>query len=93
MDEKQLFSVLVRAIGLAAILHALGTIVFQVSGWLLPAFSLRTAGLSAVGVIGPSLICALVAVVLGAIMMRWPEWLVRLAWLEQLPTIGRMEDY
>jgi hypothetical protein len=42
--------------------------------------------------VAPNLMYGLLLMVLGSTMIRWPQWLVHLAWLENLPTIGRMSN-
>ena len=62
---------------------------FAFAQWGLPATAIRDLSLAYVA---PSLIYGLFAMALGTTMIRWPGWLVHLAWLERLPTIGRMPD-
>jgi hypothetical protein len=88
MSEKQVFGVLVRAIGVFVFLDGLKTVWFAFWQWGIRGTS---AGAFDLLIMGSSLYGVL-SVVLGAIMIRWPDWVVHLAWLERLPTIGRMPD-
>ena len=88
MSEKQMFGVLVRAVGVLVFLEGLRTFWFAFAQWGIPATAIRDLTLA---VEAPSLAYGLFAMLLGSTMIRWPEWLVHLAWLERLPTIGRME--
>jgi hypothetical protein len=83
VSEKQAFSVLVRALGVLVFLVGLRTLWFLFAQGLIPEFHhLIEAANVAYGI---------VATVLGATMIRWPQWVVLIAWLRRLPTIGRME--
>jgi hypothetical protein len=89
MNEKQLFSVLVRAVGIIVFLEGLRTFWLVFVQWALPPINIPGWGLA---LAVPTLSYGLFTVVLGSTMIRWPGWLVHLAWLERLPTIGRMPD-
>jgi hypothetical protein len=84
VTEKQTFGVLIRALGVLVFLDGVRTLWFALAQWAL--FRQVTGAMTA-----PSLIYGLVVVMLGSTMIRWPQWLVHVAWLEKLPTIGRME--
>ena len=85
MTEKQLFSVLVRMAGVLVVLVGLKAVAQNALLYFWPP--------SYHGVEWPKefLYCAVV-LLLGTILVRWPNWVVHLAWLEELPTIGRSED-
>jgi hypothetical protein len=88
MSEKQLFSVLVRGVGLLVFVHGVDAFYLAVVEWYLnfgpPEYLPK--------VLASRVVYGFVAMLLGAIMTRWPQGLVQLAWLERLPTIGRMPD-
>ena len=88
MNEKQAFSLLVRAIGILVFLDGLKVFSTTLLQW---EFQFLMPHDMPFAVVAPSLVYGLLAMLLGAVMTRWPCWLVRLAWLERLPTIGRME--
>jgi hypothetical protein len=90
MSEKQIFSALVRAVGIIVFLEGLRTFWIAFVQYVLPiTFPVPGWGLA---LAVPTLSYGLFSIVLGSTMIRWPEWLVHLAWLERLPTIGRMPD-
>ncbi len=89
MNEKQLFSVLVRALGALAFMHGLSVLFVDLAQW---EFEPPVTQTFVTAMMAPNVIYALLALVLGTTMVRWPQWLVHLAWLERLPTIGRMAD-
>ncbi len=89
MSEKQIFSVLVRAIGILVFVEGLRVLWFAVAECCIPATAVREMPLA---VAAPSLLYGVFTMVLGLTMIRWPQWLVHLAWLERLPTVGRMEE-
>jgi hypothetical protein len=88
MSEKQLFSVMVRGVGLLVFVHGLAAFYLAIVERYLdfgpPQYIPE--------VLASRVVYGVVAMVLGAIMIRWPQGLVQLAWLERLPTIGRMPD-
>jgi hypothetical protein len=84
VNEKQLFGVLVRGLGVLVFLHGL-------NGLFVDFMQLEFEPFVA-AMFAPNVIYALLAMALGVAMVRWPQWLVHLAWLEGLPTIGRMTD-
>lgn len=86
MSEKQMFGVFVRALGVLVFVEGLRVFWFAYAQWGIPATAIRDVPLAAVA---PSLLYGLFAMVLGTTMIRWPAWLVHLAWLEKLPTIGK----
>ena len=88
MSEKQMFGVLVRALGALAFLEGLRVFWFAFAQWAIPPTAIRNLTFA---VVAPSLTYGLFAMALGSVMIRWPQWLVHLAWLETLPTIDRME--
>jgi hypothetical protein len=87
VNEKQLFGVLVRAIGVLVVLDGAREFWFVLArvAFLEPESVFRYP-------VSQDLLYGFVIIVLGSTMIRWPEWIVRLAWLERLPTIGRMPD-
>jgi hypothetical protein len=89
VSEKKLFGVLVRAIGVLVFLEGLTTSWFAFWQW---GIRYTSVGMLAFELVGSSLVYGVLAVVLGATMTRWPDWVVHLAWLERLPTIGRMPE-
>jgi hypothetical protein len=89
VKEKQVFSVLVRGLGILVFLHGLSSLYVDLAQWEFEPAVTRTF---VTAMIAPNVIYSLLAVVLGITMVRWPQWLVHLAWLERLPTIGRMTD-
>ena len=86
MSEKQAFGVLVRGVGALVFLEGLRALWFAFAQWAMRAFGGVTFAMAA-----PGLIYGLVALTLGTTLIRWPQWLVHLAWLEKLPTIGCLE--
>ncbi len=86
MSEKQAFGVLVRAVGVLVFLDGLKALWFAFAEWVLP--SVREMPFA---LIAPSLIFGLGTITLGFAMIRWPQRLVHIAWMEKLPTVGRME--
>ncbi len=90
MNEKQLFSVLVRGLGVLVFVEGLNTLYTAFVSWEI--FKNTVNQSFVVAAMTSGLIYALFALALGVAMIRWPEWLVRLAWLERLPTIDRMDD-
>jgi hypothetical protein len=89
VSEKQMFGVLVRSVGVLVFLEGLRVFWFAFAQWGIPATTTRDLTLA---IVAPSLVYGLFAMLLGSTMIRWPQWLVHLAWLERLPTIGRIED-
>jgi hypothetical protein len=89
VNEKQLFSVLVRGLGILVFLHGLSGFYVDLMQW---EFEPAVTRSFVTAMMAPNIIYALLALVLGTAMVRWPQWLVHLAWLERLPTIGRMTD-
>lgn len=88
MSEKQLFSVLVRSIGVLVFMSGLSSLYVTLAQWfesVIPQSLVEAA-------MAQNVIFFLVALILGAAMVRWPQWVVHLAWLERLPTIGRIKD-
>ena len=88
VNERQIFSVLVRAIGILVFIEGLRVLWFAVAECI-PATAVREMPLA---VVAPSLLYGVLTMVLGLTMIRWPQWLVHLAWLERLPTIGRTDE-
>jgi len=85
VNEKQLFGVFVRAIGILVFMTGLQVFWLTSAQWLFP----RPFGDNFfLDLVAPSMIYGLLAMVLGAAMVRWPQWVVHLAWLEKLPTIN-----
>ena len=82
MDEKQMFGALVRAVGILIFLEGLRTVWLALAEWAFPNSALRGFPLS---VMAPNMVYAVFDMVLGSTMIRWPQWLVRLAWLEKSP--------
>ena len=89
MTEKQLFGVLVRAMGILVFMEGLAQLYVACAQWVFTPDAQRHF---VIGMTAPGVAYGLVVIVLGATMIRWPQWLVYLAWLERLPTIGRMTD-
>jgi hypothetical protein len=89
MTEKQLFRVLVRAMGILVFMQGLAELHVAGAQWVFMPDSQRHF---VIGLTAPNAVYGVVVLALGATMIRWPEWLVGLAWLERLPTIGRMTD-
>lgn len=82
MNEKQMFGALVRALGILVFLEGFRTLWFALAEWAFPNSALRGFPTS---VMAPQLVYAIFDLGLGVIMIRWPVWLVRLAWLEKSP--------
>ncbi len=89
MNEKQLFSVLVRGVGVLVFLNGLSNLYVVLVEWK---FELPVARTLVTAMTAPNVIYVVLALILGVTMIRWPEWVVHLAWMERLPTIGRMQD-
>jgi hypothetical protein len=89
MTEKQLFSVLVRAMGTLVFMQGLAELYVACAQWLFTPDSQRHF---VIAMAAPNVVYGIVVLVLGTTMIRWPEWLVYLAWMERLPTIGRVID-
>lgn len=89
MTEKQLFRVLVRAMGILVFMQGLAALYVACAQWLFTPDSQRHFFIA---MTAPNVLYGVAVLILGATMIRWPEWLVYLAWLERLPTIGRMID-
>jgi len=88
VNEKQLFGVLVRAMGFFVFMEGFRVVWTASAQWVL-----RDAPASIYyGPLAPNLMYALFVMILGTTMVRWPGWLVHLAWLERLPTIGPRDD-
>lgn len=85
MSEKQLFSVLVRGVGVLVFMHGLSGLYVALAQWEFEPAVTRTF---VTAMLAPNVIYTLSALILGITMIRWPQWLVRLAWLERLPTIS-----
>jgi hypothetical protein len=83
VSEKQLFSVLVRAVGIVVFLDGFRVLWFAVAAWLFP-FTPEQRWPFAM--VEPNLAYGLLVVVLGAMMFRWPEWLLNLAWPPEPPS-------
>jgi hypothetical protein len=90
MNEKQMFSVLVRGVGLVVFLNGSRALWLSFMVWVWRDSMYRSVFPPEFGT--QDLIYGLLVLVLGLTMIRWPGWLVNLAWLEKLPTIGRMPD-
>ena len=88
MTEKQLFRVLVRAIGILVFMQGIGSLYVGCVRWAFAGFERPLVN----GLTTLDLMYASVVLAVGATMVRWPDWVVRLAWLEKLPTIGHMPD-
>jgi ABC-type transport system involved in cytochrome bd biosynthesis fused ATPase/permease subunit len=84
VSEKQLFGLLVRVLGVLVFLDGLKVLWFTLTQWVFAGAALQAAGYTFAT---PTLAYGVLAMALGMTMTRWPEWLVRLAWLEKLPTI------
>ena|SRR5271166_5805231 len=88
MNEKQLFGVLVRAMGIFVFMEGFQVLWTASAQWILR----DTPTAIYYGPVASNLMYALFVMILGGTMIRWPGWLVQLAWLERLPTIGRRDD-
>jgi hypothetical protein len=73
LSEKQFFSVLVRALGVLVVLTGARQLWFVLTRFAYPASVFRYP-------VSQDVIYAFVVIVLGLIMMRWPQWIVRFAW-------------
>jgi hypothetical protein len=91
MSEKQLFGVLVRGIGVLTFIDAFRVFWIGCTQWVFPRTS-APVSIFFLELVAPNLMYGLLLMVLGSTMIRWPQWLVHLAWLENLPTIGRMSN-
>ena len=79
MTEKQAFSVLVRALGVLVVLNGCRWLWIPFINWAWPyAFPRGPEPFVAV----QDLVYAVLVVLLVSIMIRRPEWVVRLAWPE-----------
>ena len=79
MNEKQMFSVLVRALGVLVVLDGAKQV------WYVFARLIWTDGRYLYS-FSQNLTYTLVVLALGAIIIRQPEWFVRLAWPESEST-------
>ena len=84
MTEKQLFSVLVRMLGVLVVLVGLRCVAQDLIAYFWDTYPLSMPWSK------EWLYCAIILVV-GAILIRWPDCVVHLAW-DKLPTIGRPND-
>ena len=91
MTEKQLFGVLVRGIGVITFIDGFRVFWIGCTQWVFPPTS-GPVSLFFWDLVAPNLMYGPLLMVLGFTMIRWPQWLVHLAWLENLPTIGRTSD-
>jgi hypothetical protein len=85
VNEKQLFGVLVRAMGVLFLIDGFRTLWLISAQW---AFGTRPQEFF-LELTAPNLLYGLLLIVLASTMIRWPGWVVTLAWLDHLPTIGR----
>ena len=87
MHEKRLFSILVRMVGIFFFMDGFRAVWSSVAKWV------DTGMLTFAPVVDVSnLILGLIVMAAGVAIFRRPGWVVDLAWLERLPTIGRMTD-
>ena len=89
MYEKQLFGVLVRAVGLLIFVDGFRVFWLACVQWIFPR---HFEGGFFLELIAPNLTYGLVVMTVALTLIRWPEWVVRAAWLDHLPTIGRVPD-
>jgi hypothetical protein len=88
VNEKQLFGVLVRAMGVLTFMDAFRIFWNGCIQWIFPRTS-APISVFFLEMVAPNLSYGLLVMILGASMIRWPGWVVHLAWLDHLPTIGR----
>lgn len=88
VNEKQLFGVLVRAVGVLIFFDAFRVFWIGCNQWVFPRTS-APVSVFFLELVAPNLMYGLLVMVIGATMIRWPGWVVHLAWLERLPAIGR----
>jgi hypothetical protein len=86
VSEKQLFGVLVRTIGVLVFLEGVRAFLVDLLLWNWPGGFGNNPRL-----FGPlEWAYGPLVMLVGALITRWPGWVVYLAWLEKLPTIGQM---
>jgi hypothetical protein len=72
MSEKQCFGVLVRALGVLVVLTGARQLWFVLTRFEYPAEAFRYP-------LSQDVVYAFIVIVLGLIMTRWPQWIVRFA--------------
>jgi hypothetical protein len=77
-----MFGALVRAVGILVFLEGFRTVWLGLAEWAFPNSALRGFPIS---VMAPNLVYAVFGMALGVTMIRWPVWLVRLAWSDKSP--------
>lgn len=82
MDEKRLFSVLVRWLGLVIFLEGVRALALDVMIWTTPARFGNSPPLFG----GQEQVYVVVIVLLGLTMIRFPEWVVHITWFEKSPS-------
>lgn len=79
MNDKQLFGVLIRWLGVVVLLQGVRALAVDVMIWTTPSrFGSRPPLLG-----GQEQIYVTLILVIGLIMIRWPEWVVQLAWFDK----------
>src|SRR6266852_8676547 len=76
VNEKQTFGVLVRAIGVVIVLNGARQFWFEVVRFAFPPSVFRYP-------VSQDLLYAFILIALGAIMIRWPDWIVCFAWPQE----------
>ena len=77
MTEKQTFSALVRAVGLLVLLRdSAREFWFMIVRWAFPATVFHTT-------FNQDFIYAVLSAILGFVLIRWPEVIVRIAWPDE----------
>jgi len=76
VNEQQTFGVLVRAIGVTVVLNGARQLWFEIVRFAYPPSVFRYP-------VSQDLLYAFTLIALGAIMIRWPDWIVRFAWPQE----------
>jgi hypothetical protein len=82
MTEKQMFKVLVRWLGVIILLDGIRGIAVDLMIWTTPA----QYGSSPPLLGGQEQVYLAVFILLGLMMIRFPEWIVYITWWEELPS-------
>ncbi len=89
MNEKQLFGVLVRAVGILMFVDGFRFLWLACTQLIFPR---HFEGGFFLELIAPNLTYGLIVMAVAVTLIRWPEWAIRLAWLDHWPTIGGAPD-
>jgi hypothetical protein len=89
VNEKQLFGVLARAVGLLIFVDGFRFFWVACTQWIFPR---NFEGSFFLELIAPNLTYGLLVMTVAVVLIRWPAWAIRLAWLDHWPTIGGAPD-